>query len=86
MAKIDMHLKFLFCAIYRVLCTKGAVLGDSFRPKNVPCVPSHFGPERCQMVQVRRVRLDLSGELVHPSNGKATEDAGNRPAAEVQWG
>ena len=67
MAKGEMHLKSLLCAIYRVLCTKGAVLGDSFRPKNVPCVPSHFGTGRCQIGQVQGVRLDPSRELMHPS-------------------
>ena len=67
MAKVDIHLTCSFCMSYRVTVAKRAVLGDSFRPKNVSCVPSHFGTGRCQMVQVRRVRLDLSGELLHPS-------------------
>jgi len=67
MAKIDMHLTCSFCISYRVAVAKRVVLGDSFRPKNVPCVPSHFGTGRCQIGQVQGVRLDPSRELLHPS-------------------
>ena len=49
--------------------SKAAVLGESFRPKNVTGVPSLFGTERCQMGQVR-VDMDRTYRLPHLKKGR----------------
>ena len=55
---------FVFCNLQRFKLEQ-RVLVVWLKPQNVSSVPSHFGTICCQMVQVRRKRLDLSSGVAH---------------------
>jgi len=49
------------------------VLVAWFIPQNVSTVPSHFGLESCQMVQVRRTGMDPTDRALHLRNERRFE-------------
>ena len=55
---------FIFYNLQRIEVEQ-PVLGEWFIPQNVPCVPSLLERLSCQMVQVRRTRLELEGSAAH---------------------